>query len=425
MDHYLASTPLPVNLQRAFAYHEHPETLTRLIPPWKNMVVESTDVQHSGPFAYWQHDHHFDDSGPTSSVLWDSITYKLPWGNAGRLLGGRQARKKIESLFAYRHQITRDDLCLAAKYQTAPLKIAVSGVSGLVGRKLCLLLTLLGHQVIRLERSLDRVADSEQAIAPWASPEEAGKLSGVDAVVHLAGHPIAEKRWNDSIKNQIRDSRVELTSQLATTLASLPHPPKVLVCASAIGIYGDRGDEVLSESSEIGNGFLAEVADAWEKACQPAQRAGTRVANARLGVVLDPAGGALAKMLMPAKFCGGALGDGKQWYSWVAIDDVIGSIYHAICNDNVKGPFNVTAPVALTNREFAKTLGQVVGRWALFPAPAFALRLALGEMADALLLSSTHVVPDVLQRTGYEFRFSRLADALRYCLGKNRLQSIA
>lgn len=313
-----------------------------------------------------------------------------------------------------------NDMGLANRYDVMPLKIAVSGASGLVGRKLCPLLTLLGHQVIRLERSLDRVTDSnsDQAIAPWASSEEAGKLSGIDAVVHLAGQPIAERRWSDAIKQEIRDSRIDLTRQLAKSLASLPQPPKVFVCASAIGIYGDRGDEVLSESSRIGTGFLANVATDWEQACEPARRAGIRVANARLGVVLDSGGGALAKMLTPAKFCGGSLGNGRQWWSWISIDDVIGSIYHAICNDKVVGPYNVTAPLAVTNQDFARTLARVVGRWALFPAPAFVLRLTLGEMANSLLLSSTHVVPNVLQQTGYEFQFPRLEDALQSCLGQ-------
>jgi uncharacterized protein (TIGR01777 family) len=179
----------------------------------------------------------------------------------------------------------------------------------------------------------------------------------------------------------------------------------------------------LTESSEIGHDFMADVAAQWEKSCEPAEQAGIRVVNARLGVVLDPGGGALQKMVPPAKFFGGALGNGKQWCSWVAIDDVIGAIYHAICSNHVSGPMNLVAPTPVTNGEFASTLGRVLSRAALIPAPAFGLRLALGEMADALLLASTRVAPDVLQRTGYEFRFSSVEAALRYCLGKDRLES--
>ena len=461
MKTYLASTTLPVDVEQAFAYHERPGALDRLIPPWKHVSVESSDgslkpnsvvvlrlkagplsmrwvaqhteydpphcfvdVQRSGPFAHWEHRHLFDAASSDGCVLRDSITYQLPLGAVGGMCGGSLARKELETMFAYRHRVTRDDLELAAKYQVSPMKIAVSGSSGLVGRKLCALLTLLGHKVIRLERSLDRIEDGQAAVAPWDSPEQAARLSGVDAVVHLAGKSIADQRWTDSVKQAIRDSRVDLTRQLADALAALPDPPKVFVCASAIGIYGDRGDEVLSESSAPSDTFLADVALQWERACQPAEQAGMRVANARLGVVLDPGGGALSKMLTPAKFFGGALGSGRQWWSWVSIDDVIGSIYHAICDDRVSGPFNVTAPNPLTNRDFAKTLGRVISRPALIPAPAFGLRLALGEMADALLLSSTRVIPSVLQKTGYEFRFAQADEALRYLLGVNRLESI-
>ena len=297
MKTYLASTTLPVDIEQAFAYHERPGALDRLIPPWKHVSVESSDgslkpnsvvvlrlkagplsmrwvaqhteydpphcfvdVQRSGPFAHWEHRHLFDAASSDGCVLRDSITYQLPLGAVGGMCGGSLARKELETMFAYRHRVTRDDLELAAKYQVSPMKIAVSGSSGLVGRKLCALLTLRGHKVIRLERSLDRIEDGQAAVAPWDSPEQAARLSGVDAVVHLAGKSIADQRWTDSVKQAIRDSRVDLTRQLADALAALPDPPKVFVCASAIGIYGDRGDEVLSESSAPSDTFLADVA---------------------------------------------------------------------------------------------------------------------------------------------------------------------
>lgn len=460
MKTYVASTSLPVNAEHAFAYHERPGALDRLIPPWKNIVVESSDgslkpdsvvvlrlksgpvkirwvaqhteydpphsfvdVQRSGPFASWEHQHQFQDSSADSCVLRDTVRYELPLGSIGAMLGGSRAKTELESMFAYRHRITRDDLHLAAKYRSSPMRIAVSGSSGLVGRKLCSLLTLLGHDVIRLERSIEKTEDSPDSVAPWHSAAEAAKLSGIDAVVHLAGKSIADGRWTEATKQAIRDSRVDLTSRLAAAVAELAEPPKVFVSASAIGIYGDRSDEELTESSAPGDTFLADVALEWEQACRPAERAGIRVANARLGVVLDPSEGALAKMLTPAKLFGGALGNGRQWWSWVAIDDVIGAIYHAICDDRVAGPFNLTSPHPLTNRDFARTLGQVISRPALIPAPAFALRLALGEMADALLLSSTRVIPTVLMQSDYEFRFTDADDALRYCLGVDRLES--
>jgi uncharacterized protein (TIGR01777 family) len=188
-------------------------------------------------------------------------------------------------------------------------------------------------------------------------------------------------------------------------------------------MYGNRGDEILNEDSAAGDDFLAKVCQEWESACDPAREAGIRVVHARLGLVLSPKDGALAKMLTPAKLMGGALGNGRHYWSWIALDDVVGGLVHAIHTNDLSGPVNFVSPQPLTNREFARTLGRVLGRPALFPAPATALRLALGEMADALLLSSTRVIPDRLMSTDYEFRFDSLTDALRYCLGKERLVS--
>ncbi len=202
-------------------------------------------------------------------------------------------------------------------------------------------------------------------------------------------------------------------------LASLTRKPKVLLCASAIGIYGDRGDETLDEQSSSGDDFLAQLATDWEQACQPARDAGIRVVHLRFGIVLSPRGGALSKLLTPAKFAlGGPAGNGKQWWSWIAIDDCLGAIYHALATESLSGPVNLTAPQPVTNREFAKTLGHVLGRPALLPAPAPVLRLVLGEMADALLLSSCRALPKRLAETGYAFRFNHLEAALRHLLGK-------
>jgi uncharacterized protein (TIGR01777 family) len=262
------------------------------------------------------------------------------------------------------------------------------------------------------------MSDDDQAIAAWQDASEAEKLGEVDAVVHLAGKSIAEGRWNDRVKAEIRDSRVILTRQLCESLARLSKRPAVLVCASATGIYGDRGNEVLDERSAPGSGFLADVGRQWEEACRPAIDAGIRVVHARLGVVLSPRGGALQKMLMPAKFCGGALGNGNQWWSWIGIDDVLGAIYHCIANPSISGPVNFVSPQPLTNRVFARTLGAVLRRPALFPAPAVALRKAMGEMADSLLLASTRVMPNRLIDSGYRFRFTDLDELLRYSLGR-------
>jgi hypothetical protein len=352
--------------------------------------------------------------------LHDCIEYRVPLGALGRLLGGGKARATLEAMFAFRHRLTHDDLTLQADRPAEPVRVAISGCNGLVGSQLQSLLTLLGHQVRPIVRA---ASDNESYIAVWESEAEAAKLAEIDAVVHLAGRSIADSRWTDEVKQQIRDSRVLKTRQLCESLAKLSRKPSVLICASATGIYGDRGDEVLSEESTPGDSFLASVAKEWEQACRPAVDAGIRVVNARLGIVLSPSGGALQKMLLPAKFAGGSLGSGDQWWSWIALDDVVGAIYHAITDPTLSGPVNFVSPEPITNRDFASTLAGVLGRPAIFPAPAFVLRAALGEMADALLLASTRVRPTRLADANYRYRFKELDEVLRYSLGRERLES--
>ncbi len=293
------------------------------------------------------------------------------------------------------------------------MRIAISGSSGLVGSELKSELSSVGHEAISLVRS---PTNDPNSIAPWTSEDEAQKLSRCDAVVHLAGKPIAEQRWTDTIKSQIRDSRVGPTRQLCESIAALADPPPLLICASAVGIYGDRGDEVLQESSPPGSDFLVDVAQQWEAACQPARDAGIRVVNARFGIVLDPQAGALNKMLLPAKLFGGALGNGRQWWSWIALEDAVGALVQTISDESISGAVNFVSPEPIRNRDFAKTMGRVLGRPAIFPAPAFALRLAMGEMADALLLSSTRVKPTKLIEAGYPYQFTELEQYLRSAL---------
>jgi len=240
-----------------------------------------------------------------------------------------------------------------------------------------------------------------------------------DAVVHLAGESIAGGRWTARKKQRIRESRVDATRRLTDTLTRLAKPPAVLVCASAIGYYGSRGDEVLSEESRPGTGFLADVGREWESASAAAIVRGIRVVNVRIGIVLSPAGGALAKMLTPFRLgLGGVIGGGAQWMSWIALDDVIGALRHALGTDALRGPVNAVAPAPVTNAEFTRTLGRVLRRPTLLPMPAFAARLALGEMADELLLSSQRVLPARLLASGFAFRYPTLEGALRHELGR-------
>jgi uncharacterized protein (TIGR01777 family) len=298
------------------------------------------------------------------------------------------------------------------------MNILVSGSTGMVGNALIPVLTAAGHEVIRLVRVKSRTPSKE--IIGWdpaANYIDAAGLEGLDAVVHLAGEPIASGRWNAAKKTRIRSSRVQGTRLLCETLSHVAKPPQTLLCASAIGYYGDRGDELLSETSPVGSGFLADVCRDWEAACEPARQKGIRVVNARFGVIMSTHGGALAKMLTPFKMgAGGIIGSGKQYMSCISIDDCIAAIVHSLNTSSVVGPVNFVGPTPVTNRDFTKTIGKVLARPTIFPMPAFAARLAFGEMADELLLGSDRVEPKKLLDSGYAFRHGDLETALRHVL---------
>ncbi|OGL10944.1 MAG: TIGR01777 family protein [Candidatus Rokubacteria bacterium RIFCSPLOWO2_02_FULL_72_37] len=292
--------------------------------------------------------------------------------------------------------------------------VAVTGASGLVGSALRRALAAQGHDVLPLVRGA-APAPGERVVRwdPAAGTLAAADLEGVDAVVHLAGERIAG-RWTAAKKARIRDSRVRSTALLAGTLARLARPPRVLVSASAVGWYGDRGDEILTEGSPPGTGFLAEVCREWEAATGPAALVGIRVAHLRIGMVLSRRGGGLAALLPAFRLgLGGAVGRGVQWMSWIALDDLVGALVHALGADTLAGPVNAVAPHPVTNREFTRTLGRVLRRPAFLPFPALAARLLLGEMANALLLASVRALPLRLTASGYAFEHPQLDGALR------------
>ena len=298
------------------------------------------------------------------------------------------------------------------------MHVLVTGASGLIGSALVPLLTAEGHRVTRLVRTTPAPGEAAIPWDPMAGRLEAARLEGIDAVVHLAGENIATGRWTPAKKARIRDSRVRGTRLLCETLAQLQHPPQVLVSASAIGYYGNRGDTVLHEDSPPGEDFLAQVCRDWEAATAPAAQRGVRVVRLRIGVVLSATGGALAKMLLPFRLgLGGVVGSGRQYISWIAIDDIVGVILYCLGNEAMEGPVNAVAPQAVTNAEFTRTLGRVLRRPTLFPLPAFVARLLFGEMAEALLLASTRVQPARLQTAGYRFLYPELEGALRHLLG--------
>jgi len=455
---FVRRTWIEAPAETVFRWHTRPGAFERLTPPWEAVEVlepveggiedgarvtlithigplpmrwiaehcdyvegrQFRDVQIAGPFARWEHTHRIEPDGPSACYLEDRIEYALPLGPAGRLLGGELVRQKLERLFNYRHRVTVQDITAhQTRKEGETMHILISGSTGLIGSSLIPFLNTGGHNVTRLVRSEPTPGAAEVHWSPESGRIDVAGLEGVDAVVHLAGESIAGGRWTPEQKARIRDSRIKGTRLLSETLTALAHPPKVWVCASAIGYYGDRGVEALNERSPPGSGFLAQVCREWEAEAEPAARKGIRVVNIRIGVVLSPAGGALAKMLLPFKMgVGGVIGSGKQYMSWIALDDVVGAIHHALVTDELRGPVNATTPQPVTNREFTKTLGRVLGRPTLFPLPGFAARLALGEMADELLLASARVEPTQLLKTGYPFRFSELEGALRHLLGK-------
>lgn len=300
------------------------------------------------------------------------------------------------------------------------MNILISGSTGLVGTALIPRLTAQGDEVIRLVRSKSKSPAGEMVNwNPEANYVDAAGLERADVVVHLAGEGIASGRWTPAKKARIRDSRVQGTRLLCETIAQNNVRPKTFICASAIGFYGDRGDEVLTEASPPGKGFLPEVCQEWEAATEPARAKGVRVVLLRFGIILSTAGGALAQMLTPFKMgAGGVLGSGRQYMSWITLDDVLNAILFAKDTESLAGPINVVAPNPVTNQEFTKTLGKVLSRPTVLPMPAFAARLAFGEMADALLLASSRVVPTRLKESGFAFQNTDLEGGLRHVLGK-------
>ncbi len=451
------TSELPAPAGAVYEWHTRPGALERLLPPWERArLLESSgdlhagrvvlelslgpirrrwvaeqfdgtpglefaDRQVEGPFARWVHIHRFEPKDASSSRLVDRIEYDLPFGAAGALAAGAVASRLGRS-FRYRHRVLQDDLIAGQRYgPVRPRTIAITGATGVLGRALIPLLTTQGHRIRRITRQPPRGGDIQWD--PAAGRLDPAALEGVDAVIHLAGESIAGARWTEEQRRTILDSRIRGTTLIAETLARLARPPAVLISASAVGIYGDRGDELLTENAGVRTGpgtfFVEQVAHAWEAATEPAERAGVRVVRARIGLVLTPAGGALPPMMLPIRLgVGGRIGSGQQYLSWIAIDDVVGGLYHALVTDTLRGPVNLTAPTPATNAAFTGALARVLRRPAMVPVPAAALRLLMGAMADELLLASARVLPERLRQSGYRFRFGDLEGALRHVLGR-------
>lgn len=451
------ATILPVSMERALAWHARPGAFSRLVPPWQpvdlvkpndgidagatltmrlplagplgvtwHAVHEAPrgfrgfrDVQARGPFNRWEHDHVFEDAGDGTTRLVDRVNYRLPLWPIASPIAGWAVKRMLERMFRYRQDTTRADLARHAEFEAAGQKtIAITGASGLVGQALVAFLSTGGHRVLRLVRRPPRSQD-EIRWDPEGGAWDASALEGIDAVVHLAGENIAARRWSEAHKARVRQSRVASTESLVKAISALASPPKALVSASAIGFYGATRSDVVTEDDGPGTDFMADVCEAWEAATRPAEARGIRVATLRIGVVLSPLGGALAKMA-PAFLAGvgGPVGDGRQRMSFISLDDVLYATHFVLSRPDARGPFNLTAPESASNREFARTLGHVLGRPSFLPLPAFAVKALFGEMGKALLLGSIDARPRRLEELGFRFEYPTLEGALRHVLGR-------
>ncbi|MFM8571277.1 MAG: TIGR01777 family oxidoreductase [Pirellula sp.] len=466
--HFRNASEFDYPVERLFEYHEQAGAINRLIPPWEPAEVLSSEdslsvgavvqvrnkigpigqvwvAEHTqyrpnelfvdqlqrGPFSKWRHEHRFEAIGEKRSRLTDQIEYRLPMGPLGQVLSG-WVQGKLLAMFRFRHRITSDDLRFAEQLHelghdpnSKKVVIGISGSSGLVGRRTIELARVLGIDIVRLVRS-----DSSLKSARWPrgvksfTEEQFDQFEGLDAWIHLGGVGIADRRWTKSYKEAIRRSRIDSTNRIIDRLRKLNQPPKAFICASGVGIYGDRRQESLDESSRVdaavtGDDFLSDVAREWEAAARAFEGDLGRVALARFGMVLHPRAGALSKMLLPFRMgLGGPMGTGTQYWPWVHIDDAASILLFLALNPKCRGPFNVVAPECLPNRDFSKVLARVLHRPCWLTAPTIGLRIALGEMADSLLLASANAVPSALLDGGYRFRFPTLQGALENLLGR-------
>ena len=460
---------VPVPVDQLFSWHEMPGAFERLTPPFDPVKIKKRkggidggtvhikmnlgpipltwiakhhsykknvqflDEQVSGPFAEWNHKHLFEKLDTKSSKLIDKIDYRLPLEPFGSVFGGKFTKEKIRQMFAYRRNVTKNDLESQSKYNGKSLDIAVTGGSGLIGTSLIPYLTTAGHNVEKIVRGRPQKGELS-----WDLQKKTiSSLERKDAVVHLAGEPISKPiggmvplPWTKGKRKKILESRVNGTRLIAEHIAALSNPPKVLVCASAIGYYGDNGDSLLSENAKNGNDFFSYVVQEWENAAQPAIDAGIRVVFLRIAPVMSPLGGALQVLGNAAKLGSSPpVAGGKQWWSWISIDDVIDVIYHSIISKKLSGPVNVASPKPVRQKEWASTLANVL--WGklgvvsgLIPVPGFVLKTFLGEFGDVLALSSIKVDSSKLIDSGYKFRFENLEDCFRHLLGRRKPEEL-
>jgi uncharacterized protein (TIGR01777 family) len=449
-DTFVFSSYFPCTAGDLYDWHSRPGALERLTPPWERTSVLARqggirpggqvrlrmhlgpfpyrwtarhvedhpglmfrDIQEKGPFASWSHSHIFTDSAK-GAMLEDRIEFSLP---AHGLLPQRikqQVHGILEKVFAYRHATLRDDLALHAACSRRPLRILVTGASGVLGRALLPLLTTGGHQVWTLVRRSPITGANEIFWDPEAGVIDSRALPALDGVIHLAGEYIGLHRWSEAKKQRVIGSRTGGTELLARALAAQPVPPKVFLSASAVGYYGENDARNLDEATPPGGHFTSQLCDIWEKSATPAREAGIRTVLMRIGIVLTPKGGALRQLLAASPFgFFRSFGKGDQYVSWIGLDDAVSAMLHCLAHPILQGPVNIAAPTPVTNKEMMKTVAKTLHR-PLFPSlPAWLLRTLYGQMATEILLSGCHVSSAKLAASGFTFRNPDLEGLLR------------
>ncbi len=460
MPEFRHRSTLPFPPSRVMAWHERPGAFERLVPPWAGVRLlerrgtirdgdgvtleldkgplhlrwilrhkdfqeghQFVDEQVEGPFRSWEHTHRFLPSDDGGCVMEDVVRWEPPMGSAASALTGPVVERELHRVFPFRHRRLLHDLTLHDRFRDQPRRtVAITGASGLVGTALTHFLTSGGHRVLRVVRSRDAAAAADAVY--WSVQDQeidADGLAAADGVIHLAGEPLVQlPRWTEAKKRRILESRVRGTELLSRTLAGFHgRGPRTLVSASGVNYYGDRGDTIVTEDTPPGRSFLAEVCQAWEAATRRAEGAGLRVTHVRSGPVMSPAGGMLAQILPPFRMgVGGRIGSGRQYVAWIDHDDAVGILHHALMDPDVSGALNATSPHPVTNATFVDVLARVVHRPSLVPVPAFALKLALGEMGEETILHGQRAKPARTLGSGYRFLVEGLEECLRYELGR-------
>lgn len=443
------------NIENTFSWFEKEGSFRRLMPPWEvseevfaddnidvgairifkfpfgpikmkwvakhtvyNPPKKFKDIMLKGPFWKWEHEHVFSKKNG-KTVVTDSVKYQVPFGAFGYLFAGRSIKKRIKRMFISRELRLKRDLAQHKKFNSQKRKkILIAGSSGLIGTQLSAFLDTGGHEIWRLVRREIKPDSNEIRWYPEKGILNEKEIEGFDAIIHLGGAGIGDKRWTKKRKKLIVDSRKNSTTLLSDTMSKLKNKPEVFIVASAIGYYGNRGDEELTEDSSPGSGFLTDTVKDWEKYADSARKAGIRVVNTRNGIVLSATGGALGRMLLPWKLGGGGpVAGGKQWMSWISLDDEVYAIHHLLMKKECEGVYNLTAPNPCTQKVFSKKLGKTLRRPAIAPIPGLSMKILFGELAVPLLIEGQKVLPKRLIDSGFKFTHENLEDALSDCLG--------